>query len=31
VDECIPYEEFSTNMKKFNDEERLIVDDTKYP
>jgi hypothetical protein len=30
MDECIPYEEFSTNMKKFNDEQRLIVDDTIY-
>jgi hypothetical protein len=27
VDECIPDEEFSTNMKKFNDEQKLIVDD----
>ncbi len=26
MDECIPYEEFSTNMKKLNDEQRLIVD-----
>jgi hypothetical protein len=36
VDECIPYEEFSTNMTKLNDEQRLIVDDIilkkhKYP
>jgi hypothetical protein len=30
MDECIPYEEFSTNMKKFNDEQRLIVDDIIY-
>jgi hypothetical protein len=30
VDECIPYEEFSTNMKKFNDEQRFIVDDIIY-
>jgi hypothetical protein len=28
MDECIPYEEFSTNMKKLNDEQRLIVNDT---
>jgi len=30
MDECIPYEEFSRNMKKFNDEQRLIVDDIIY-
>jgi hypothetical protein len=30
VDECIPYEEFSTNMKNFYDEQRLIVDDIIY-
>jgi hypothetical protein len=27
MDECIPYEEFSTNMKRLNDEQRLIVND----
>jgi hypothetical protein len=26
VDEHIPYEEFSTNMKKLNDEQRFVVD-----
>jgi hypothetical protein len=30
MDECIPYEKNSTNMKKLNDEQRLIVDDTIY-
>jgi hypothetical protein len=30
VDECIPCEELSTNMKKFNDEQILIVDDIIY-
>jgi hypothetical protein len=28
MDKCIPYEKFSTNMKKLNDEQRLIVNDT---
>jgi hypothetical protein len=28
MDGCIPYEEFSTNVKNFNDEQRLVVDDT---
>jgi hypothetical protein len=36
MDECIPYEEFSTNMKKCNDEQRCIINDIihkkhKYP
>jgi hypothetical protein len=26
VDECIPYEKISTNMKKNNDEQQFIVD-----
>ncbi len=30
MDECIPHEEFSTNMKKFNDEQRFIVNDIIY-
>jgi len=30
MDECIPYEEFSTNMKKLNDEQRFIVNDIIY-
>jgi len=30
VDECIPYEEISTNMKKLNDEQKLIIDDNIY-
>ncbi len=36
MDERIPYEEFLTNMKKHNDEQRCIIDDIihkkhKYP
>jgi len=27
MDEHIPYEEFSTNMKKCNDEQRFIIND----
>jgi hypothetical protein len=30
MDECISYEEFSTNMKKLNDEQRFFVDDIVY-
>jgi hypothetical protein len=30
VDEHIPYEKFSRNMKKLNDEQTLIVDDIIY-
>jgi hypothetical protein len=27
MDECNPYEEFSTNMKRLNDEQRFIAND----
>jgi hypothetical protein len=30
MDERIPYEEFSTNMNKLNDEQKLIVEDNIY-
>jgi hypothetical protein len=30
MDERIPYEEFSTNMKKLNDEQRLTIEDNIY-
>jgi hypothetical protein len=30
VDECIPYEKFTTNMKKLNDEEQLVINDITY-